>query len=452
MRKTLRTTLGKNAAGQSGQSLILTALAMLAMFAMSALVIDISTWYVQRHRDQVVADAAALAAANCLANPSSHSGLGPSCTSATDTADAQAVAVAYAAANGLTLTTSQVSVNTSTDTVTVNATASSTPYFARLLGINTVTTSASSQAAWQNGSSSSGSTTTCTGGDNCYAIYAANQTCGPNNGWVTNETSEVIDGAVHSQGSLNISNGSFTFNGPVTYSSGNCPYTAHQNATISSGGTHYLPAAGWNQAASYWPENYADIYPACGGNGTYQCTGPSGTPSYCTAADPSFSFTWANTPNGVYCAYGTGTPSDPSTWNGTISFTNGAGSTCSSSSPYDVTMIAGNVYASGASALYLQPYANNLLVYATDTDAQAEASSGESYAVAWTNGPYHLNGIMFAPNGSEDLSSVSITATFLEAQNVYTINLSDVIRGEGPMTTSTGATSSSTTGSDSLVQ
>ncbi len=47
---------------------------MVVMLGMAALGIDVATWYTEHHQTQVVADSAALAAANCLAHPN----IGPS--------------------------------------------------------------------------------------------------------------------------------------------------------------------------------------------------------------------------------------------------------------------------------------------------------------------------------------------------------------------------------------
>ncbi len=53
---------------------------------------------------------------------------------------------------------------------------------------------------------------------------------------------------------------------------------------------------------------------ACSGSG---CTGPGGTPSYCTYAAANYSTNPTNP--GIYCAYGaSATPGDPTTWTGTI--------------------------------------------------------------------------------------------------------------------------------------
>ena len=130
---------------QSGQSLVIMSVAMLMVLGIASVSIDAASWDVKHHQDQVVADAAALAAANCLANPNTgqNSTAVPQCTTTTDTTDAQKVAVAYAAQNGLTITTGNVNVNTTSDTVTVAAHSTAKSYFAGLSGITSGAQSAS---------------------------------------------------------------------------------------------------------------------------------------------------------------------------------------------------------------------------------------------------------------------------------------------------------------------
>lgn len=460
----LRTFLRIFRSDQSGQSLIIVAIAMTVIVGVAAFSIDVASWYQKHHQAQVVADSAALAAANCLANPNRAAGklngttVVPTCTSSTDTADAQTVAVDYAAANNITITASQVCVNTtsssetcpngktlSAGSVNVSATTSAPSFFAKLFGISSTTQTAGAQAEFTPGVTSTACTPVAQSSNQCYAIYTSNTTCGTNNGWVTGSTSEVINGVVHSQGSLNITNGSFTFNGPITYSSGNCTYTQAGNATMSSGGSYYTPTAGGNEPTAYWPMDYSAIFPACSTSGAYQCTGPNGTPSYCGNAAASYSFNYSATPTGIYCAYGNGTVSNPATWTGAITFSNGA-SWGSSGSPKSLTMIAGYVNAT-SSTLYLQPATNasGCQVYAVDSDS---AAGGTGAAIEFGNGTYNFTGTMFAPNGTVNLNSTSATAAFLEAQNVDTVNLS--FAGDGPITG--GSSSSSSGGTDSLSQ
>jgi hypothetical protein len=442
-------TLRRSRSEQGGQSLVLVSLAMGVALGFAAISIDVASWYQKHHKAQVVADAAALAAANCLANP----GVGPSgdeCNSSTDVSDAQQVAVNYAAMNGVQISASNVSINTTTDTVKVTASSSSPTFFSRLIGIKTTTESAASTAGW-----SSATSTACTSAEQsagqCYAIYTQDASCGSTDGWLTGSTSETITGAIHSQGTINFGSGGgqFTFNGPITYSSGNCTVTVPQNSLPMKAQS---PTAGDNQSSSFWPLNYATVFAAC----TSTCTtsaatnGVSGSPSYCTQATTSssgFTFGWINNSNqepasgNVYCSIGSGTPSNPATWNGPITFTNGA-SAGSSGSPVAVTMIGGYVNAT-SSTLYLAPGVSNCLVYATDTDA----ASG-SDAIEFGNGNYSLGGTLFAPNGTINLNSTSATAAFLEAQNVDTVNLS--FQGDGPVVSGSGGSSSS--GPDYLTQ
>jgi hypothetical protein len=431
---------------ESGQSLILIALTMTVALAVAAFSIDAASWMQHHHRAQVVADSAALAAANCLANPgTTPNGMNidgtattaPACTSSTDTTDATTVAEDYAKANGVPITAGQIAFDTSTNHVTINTSTTSPSFFARFFGIQSTTQTAAAQAHWAEGSTAC--TTALEQAGQCYAIYAANQTCGTSDGWVTSSASLTITGAIHSQGSLNISNGSFNLNGPINYSTGNCGYTAQQNATMTGSDS---PTAGGNQAAGYWPLNYATVFPACSSTGAYQCTGPNGTPSYCAAA--SYSFSWAQNsspPTGIYCAYGSGNPGDPTTWTGAFSFN--SASWGSSSSPVALTMIGG--YVTGTSSkVYLEPAANadNCLVYALDPDS---ADGGAAYI--WQNGNSYDTGAVFAPNGTINLNSTYTTSGFLEAQNVDTSNLSYSFTGDGPVSQGT-----STPGSDLLTQ
>ena len=90
----------------------------------------------------------------------------------------------------------------------------------------------------------------------------------------------TITGAVHSDGGLNLSGGSQSL-GPTTIAS-----------PLSSCLTGNLSSDTYNGAAQpltvspivTWPEDYSQIFTACGGTGQVACSGPGGTPSYCTQA------------------------------------------------------------------------------------------------------------------------------------------------------------------------
>jgi hypothetical protein len=97
---------------QEGQSLIIVVAAMFVVLAFSAFAIDLAQWYQKHHQAQVSADAAALAAANCLAH-----GV---CTNTTPAGDAAATAASLASSNHVpisgpvTITNNQVTVTTAT--------------------------------------------------------------------------------------------------------------------------------------------------------------------------------------------------------------------------------------------------------------------------------------------------------------------------------------------------
>ncbi|HET9721277.1 MAG TPA: pilus assembly protein TadG-related protein [Solirubrobacteraceae bacterium] len=152
---------------ESGQALILTALAMTLVLLMSAVAIDMATWYQKHHQAQVAADAAALAAANCLANGKTTTSTGNNCTSPTDTTDAKSVANQIAATN-LPTSTDQVQVDTISHTVTVTASATPQVDFAGLVSLHP-TVSARSVASYSAPTAK-------------YSVFVGNDTCATGTG------------------------------------------------------------------------------------------------------------------------------------------------------------------------------------------------------------------------------------------------------------------------------
>ncbi|HWD70671.1 MAG TPA: pilus assembly protein TadG-related protein, partial [Solirubrobacteraceae bacterium] len=67
--RVLRQALRSFRGDESGQSLIVIVSAMTVLLGIAAFAIDTANWMVRHHDAQVVADSAALAAAQCLANP-----------------------------------------------------------------------------------------------------------------------------------------------------------------------------------------------------------------------------------------------------------------------------------------------------------------------------------------------------------------------------------------------
>ena len=432
---------------ESGQSLVIMGLVMVVVMGVAGISIDAATWDVKHHQDQVVADSAALAAANSLANPNTgqNSVAVPRCTSGTDVADAQKVAVSYAAQNGLTITTGQVSVSGST--VTVNAQSTTPSYFAKVSHIGSASESASATAGFTPATSSGntlswGCTSAQESAGSCDAIYAADPGCGTTAGVHAYSITLTVTGGVHSEGAINLSGGTYTFDGPTTYNSGNCTYSSGSSTGATPGsGSKYSPVAGGNEASTFWPADYTKVFTACGTGYAYQCTGPAGTPSYCTISAASFSFADGTMANGIYCAYGTGTPSNPTTWNGEI-YLDTWGVTAT------VTLIGGYIDAPGGGPNNLTPYADQCLMYATGPNVSANSSS----ALYMANSTYNTTGAMFAPNGAITAQGITLNAGFMEGYDVNVFNGTFTMSGIGPSSGS-GATvtSSSGAGTDSLV-
>jgi Flp pilus assembly protein TadG len=399
--------------------------AMVVMLGVAALAIDVGSWYQKRHEAQVVADAAALAAANCLANPNSgqNSAAVPQCLSNTDTTDAQKVAVAYAASNGLTIDPSK-DVAFSGNTVTVTATNTSPTFFANLFGIGSATERASATASYTTATSGGCANP----GVNCYAIFTEDSSTS-SVGFSLTGGGVDFTGGVHSNCNLSLGGGGSQF-GPTTYGSASgCSGGAH------GGGNSFTSGPTAEAAINSWPIDYSTYFPACTGAA---CTGPNGTPSFCTYAAANFSLTKSSQiGSGIYCAYGTtATPGTPSTWNGAISFGNG-----SLTSP-NASFIGGTIslnnggdsftaydYVSGASKNYP-------LFYAT---------SSSSTAINLQGGGSSYIGDMFVPNGGETMKGGGTITTFIEAQDVSWQG--GGATGDGPLDSGSGAT---TTGSDSL--
>jgi Flp pilus assembly protein TadG len=452
MRSAIARVVGRLRSEESGQSLIIVSLTMVVVLGSSGMALDVATWYQKHHLVQIATDAAALAAANCLAN----SGSGSTCSSSTDVADAEQVAINYAAQNGLTITTSNVTVNTSKGTVQVTASQTAPAIFANLLGISSSTQSAGSTASWASGGStpcSSASSTT-----DCSAIYSGNTGCAAGDGFTSGSSSDggtvEVSGTIHSEGLLTFANnGSLGADGsgppPALTVAGSC-YT---DSVLPSKNGYTATQV----ASETWPVNYAasPYFIACSGatcTTSSSTNGVTGSPTYCTQATTSssgFTFTDINGNNqlpvtgNVYCAIGTGTASNPATWNGTITVE----ATDCGSPAKKVTFIGGNVSfsngSSGGTDICYQPDLYNCLVYSTAN-------------VADTNSTFSWTGDIFAPDGSVELGSsasgidASSTSGMLEALNVNLQNGTLVMTGDGPVVSGSGG--GGPIGTDALIQ
>jgi Flp pilus assembly protein TadG len=423
-RRVLAKRLASLRSDQRGAVIVIVAASMLAFLGMLGLALDVGGWYQTQRHAQSTADAAALAAANAMAG------------GATTTA-AQTVATTYVTSNDSSLPASTVTFDTTNSKVTVRVSTTAPVFFSKALGITRPNVGATAVASWN-----ITSTACATPGNSCYAIYASDSNCGtvatPNYGVIFNGAGDTITGGVHSNGSIDLIGGSQAL-GPTTYGTGaNCTVaTGGSGDTYTSGPTAQAPIA-------TWPMDYSTILTACGGSGQVACTGPSGTPAYCTQAAASFDFpTDAIATNNVYCAYGTGTKSDPSTWNGLIFFH--SGSFGASGAPLYGTWIGGTIDV--GRKVFLAPQTTTPtypLFYAVGSGTCASATVG---GVCMTAAGSVVNGAIFAPNGTIAFNGGSGTANFLESQDVNLVGGS--FTGSGPLV-SGGSGSSS--GSDSLTQ
>lgn len=133
----LRSRVASGAARESGQSLVVVVLCMFLILLIAAFAIDLAQWYQKHHQAQVSADAAALAAANCLAH-----GV---CTNTSSTGDAAATATTLAGKNQVPVAGS---VTISNNQVTVTTATAAPVEFGSVFGFNP-TASARAVAAWK---------------------------------------------------------------------------------------------------------------------------------------------------------------------------------------------------------------------------------------------------------------------------------------------------------------
>jgi len=474
--------------GQAGQSLVVVVLSMAVTIAVAAFAIDVASWYQQHHQAQVGADAAALAAANCLAN----GGTGQKCTSDLDYADATNVAIQYAKNNGITITANQVTY--SGNVVTVSAKSTAPAFFARLFGIETATVSAGAGASFTSSIPCAQADQLAVGTPGCAAIYAGNSTCTSGTGINVGTSSAggaslKITGVVHSEGEMVLPSGGSSnasgFSVAQQTPSGGC-YTT----------TSALPATGSQTAtlvSSFaWPVNYHDYLGwSCPTASSSNCSSftdqatnsPIWAPSYCTVVSTGnfdFTSTVPAAPNAVYCALGSGgftsssTDSgvveyaqDPNTWTGSITFDTsvpaqqGAGN-CTTSTEQADTFIGGSINAnSPKGALCLKPAsglpsgAGNLLFYATQPD---QTTSTGTVPAILIRQQITWSGDMFAPYGTIQLGGLqgggNLGTTgiggLIEGLNVNLVNDSLTLTGDGPVVGGGGG--GTTTNVDKLVQ
>jgi hypothetical protein len=410
------------------------------IFAVAAFAIDAASWMQRHHQTQVVADSAALAAANCLANPSTASSsivIGgtrttvPGCSSGTDTTAAATVAEDYAQANGVSITPSQISFDTGSGHVNINATATSGGFFASLFGLGTTTQSAGAQARWTAGTSSNVCSGAAQAANQCYVIYATDTTCptsaNTSDGAVLDAGSETIDGAVHSNGNLFLDPGGSTYNsltygtgsgcGAYTYSGLNNSYNG-SNAWGNSGGTFKSGDPTAATGSSTLPVPYGTS------------TNPFPTCTSSTSISSSMSLTPAS--NAVYCYTNTSSSAVTVTIGAA-----GSGDTFICTSATGAGACSLSVSGGGMTFTANNYPTNKLLMYATGS-------------ISMGGGNITFTGDLDAPKGAITVNSGSnVNTGLLEGYDVIFGGGSNTITGDGP---TAGSGSSTPSGSDALTQ
>ncbi len=391
--------------------LIITALLLTALLGMAALAIDTGGFRQAESRAQSAADAAALAAADDLpSNPT----------------QAAADATTYATTNdpGATVSvTTPYDGNAAEAQVSVSKWASSS--FGQVLGSHgaRVSGTAIAQTTLQ---------TTCSNpGSGCYSAFAMdNSSCGswlfPHYALSFTGVGINLSGYVHSNGSANAGLIVFSSFGDATYSDASgCSWSTGLFNSYSSGPTAEDPVL-------TWPVDYSQDFPACGATGD-PCTGPDGTPSFCTQASTAAYWVTSPSQGNIYCGIGSGTASTPSTWNGTLIV--GSGLVGWGGDPMEATYVAGSVslgaagddleacgfstsgYQASSCGAGAPPMSNYPLIYAVNGDI-------DTGSLAST-----MTGDLFAPNGTINYFGALSSVGFLEADDV---NYAGILSGDGP--------------------
>ena len=396
----------RRARDESGAVLVIVAVSLVALLGFAALAIDVGSFYQAQRQAQSAADAGALAGADdIIASPTAVLG----------------DATTYASTNAPSTTPTISATQPTSASVRVTVDASTPAFFGRLLGLTSAKVSATAVASALNKPSHCASTTGA-----CDAIFAMSTSCTTSpSAAVEVTTGQVnINGAVHSNGSFDATGGNDQF-GPTEYGNG-CTAPSTKNGQTYNGTSQ--PSAA--PPIAEWPIDYTLQYPSCTGSG---CTGQAatagtgvitpltGTPPYCTQSAQRFSGLTPVTGQ-VYCAVGSGTASDPKTWNGAISL-NAAGT---ASSPIQSTYIGGSITVGNSANAFLSPCvtaacssSNKLIFYATT----GNISSGGGASGA-------INGDMFARAGSITITGGGQTTNFLEGQTV--LIQSGGMTGDGP--------------------
>ena len=457
--------LRRRSAEDNGAILVIAAVMLTALLGFGAYTIDISSGRQAQTKAQSTADAAAAAGANALAGgASTTAALSTATTVAVQNgASAANIAATYIASGASGQPAVQVRIRDDAGTsLGKEFGRASIPVAASATAAVSVTVTNVTQTVTSTTTNTTTNTSCARAGSNCIAIFAAETGCA--NTGVTLGGGSTIAGGVWSSSALNIGGGGSNFQA-LTYGSG-CsvtpaggidPGSSYQGNTFNNG----LPQA--HAPLTTWPLDYTSDFPSCSGTG---CTGVCAdnnntsaagtvstcatalkTPSYCSQASTKSSWSvdtytppYTLISGQVYCAVGSGTPSNPATWNGALSVAGG-------SSSMRGTFVAASITVGGGTTLAACGY--NLPYYASSTCGAPAPSTPNYplfYAISGTvnasQGGNGLAGDWFAPHGTITVGGGTNFVGFLEAQAV---NLSSGgITGDGPSDSGSAIGSTST--------
>jgi Flp pilus assembly protein TadG len=425
---------------ERGQVIPIVAIMMVVFVGLLTLTVDLGSYDQAQRQTQATADAAALAGSYDLP---------------TSTTQAIADAQKYVTANFPGVPTTQpctagqpgtcITFPTATPAnsqIKVVVTVSTPTFFGKFLGLNKEAVGASAVAAEKAGANSCA-----TPGSTCYAIFAMDSSCVSGHYGITlSGGGNTINGGIFANGNIYANNGGSSY-GPSTYGP-TTPAPACTWTNEGGGGTWASGPTSESAIVATWPIDYSTDFPACTGTA---CTGQGGTPSACTQASTSTSWSLTPVAGNIYCDVGGGTPGTPSTWNGAISF----GSCGSTSSPLVASYVAASVsitaggcdleacgysaagYTASTCSAAAPTTANYPLMYAVGTSSTAINGGG---------GGSYFDGDLFAPNGTITFNGGGDTTSFLEGKDV--VYSGGGLTGDGP---STSGSILGSPGSQSLV-
>jgi hypothetical protein len=410
-------------------------LGLFVVFAFAAFAIDVAAWYQKHHQAQVAADAAALAAANCLNQQSAG------CGSATDTTGATNVATTYAHTNSIPTTAGSsvnVTVNLNAANVTVTAATPAPLVFAGIFGVQP-TASATAVASYDANSTVP------------YSLFAGNAACGTDLGiyFESGGNGNADVQGIHSNGTMVLNGhsnhsvtGTVSYNSsgqPVCQSAGDYSTSSGSDVITSSGvgslpypeipGTPSCPAA--NQATDFWstdkPNSQGKTIQA--GSGVY-CIVPS-----LTGSATSTFVTNATCPS---------TPNNPSgAWDG------------KSNTIYIGTAVSGDEFVgpcnqldtSGTMTGYIPspaPDPPNPLIYGTLNTTASTTGTTDTWVTFGGNNKTINAPYIYDPTGTVEVSGNSeVMTSFFEAYNIHV--------DKNSLSTFTGNSTVMAPGGDALV-